>query len=70
MAIKLILDRTSFAAMNSMEADREMHNYKDLSLREIFEIVNYLNSVAYNYPVNNPPKMDKNFSGVRSLKNG
>lgn len=31
--------------------------------------MNYLNSIAYNYPLANPPKMLKVFTGARTLKN-
>ena len=67
---KFRLDRGAFAAMTVEEADHRMSDYKNLSARERLEIANYLNSIAYDYPLHNPPKMEKVFFGARSLKNG
>ncbi len=61
------LDRTSFRAMTMEEADKAMTDYTDCTWQERFKIANYLNSVAYNYPLNNPPKMDKTICTPRNL---
>jgi hypothetical protein len=42
--------------------------HKNLSIKERFDLMHYLNSIAYNYPLANPPKMLKVFSGARRLK--
>ncbi len=53
------LDRTSFKAQTFSEAADHVEYYKQKSWQERLEIVSYLNSVAFNYPLENPPKMDK-----------
>lgn len=53
------LDRTAFAAMTLQEADA-VNDYKNKTPKERLAIAAYLNSVAYNYPINNPPKNGQN----------
>ena len=53
------LDRTAFKAMTVEEADSEMKNYKDFSIASRFKVGMYLNSIAYNFSLNNPPKVDR-----------
>jgi len=63
------LDRTAFKAQTAEEANKaDSIYYKNLSWQERMRIANYLNSVAYNYPENNPPKMDKTVFSVRTRK--
>jgi hypothetical protein len=56
--------------MSFEEADREINDYKKNTPKERLEVANRLIAVAYNFPLNNPPKMDKNFFEARSLNNG
>ena len=63
------LDRTAFEAMTLQQADNN-NDYKNKSLVERFRIAAYLNSVAYNYSIDNPPKMDKTIFKARNLING
>jgi hypothetical protein len=54
------LDRTAFKVQNAEEAIKsQAAYYKTLTWQERLRIANYLNSVAYNYPENDPPKMDR-----------
>lgn len=53
------LDRTAFKAQTAIEAANHASYYKNLSWQERLQIASYLNSVAYNYPEHNPPRMDK-----------
>jgi hypothetical protein len=63
------LDRTAFSAQTAKEASKaDQIYYKNLSWQERLKIANYLNSVAFNYPENDPPKMDKSIFSVRSRK--
>jgi len=63
------LDRTAFKAQNAKEAvESQSEYYKSLTWQERLRVANYLNSIAYNYPENNPPKMDKTVFSVRSHK--
>lgn len=45
--------------MSLDEAEKEMKNYKKFSLSERLKVAYYLNSVAYNFDPDSPPKMDK-----------
>ena len=40
--------------------------YRSLTWQERLRIANYLNSIAYNYPENEPPRMDKTAFKIRS----
>ncbi|MCA6496396.1 MAG: hypothetical protein IM558_01600 [Chitinophagaceae bacterium] len=64
---KFLLDRTAFKAQTLEEAARHSEYYKKLTWQERLQIANYLNSVAYNYDLNNPPKMDKTKFSVKSI---
>ena len=63
------LDRTAFEAMTLQQADNN-NDYKNRSIVERFRIAAYLNSVAFNYSIDNPLKMDKTIFKARSLING
>jgi hypothetical protein len=63
------LDRTTFKAQTAKQAvENQRTYYKSLSWQERIRIANYLNSVAYNYPENSPPKLDRTAFSVRSRK--
>lgn len=64
------LDRSQFSKMSFEEADREINDYKKNTPQERLENANRLIAIAYNFPFNNPPKMDKNYFKARSLNNG
>jgi len=54
------LDRTAFKAQTAIGATKsQAAYYKTLTWQERLLIANYLNSGAYNYPENEPPRMDK-----------
>ena len=53
------LDRTAFKAQSLKEAVNHATAYKKLSWQDRLKIAAYLNSVAYNFDVHNPPKMDR-----------
>jgi hypothetical protein len=55
------LDRTAFKAQTAAEASNNAAYYKKLTWQERLRIANYLNSVAYNYPENDPPKLDRTY---------
>ena len=63
------LDKSSFSAMTLKEADDEMNNYKNETWQERLRIANYLNSIAFQFPLNNPPRMDKLHFEMRKLIN-
>ncbi|MFN5691285.1 MAG: hypothetical protein ACK46Z_02180 [Bacteroidota bacterium] len=64
---KFRLDRTAFKAQALEEAAQHSEYYKKLTWQERLQIADYLNSVAYNYDLNNPPKMDKTKFSVKSI---
>jgi len=53
------LDRSKFKAQSAEKAADHAPYYKSLSWQERLRVVLYLNSIAYNYPENSPPRMDK-----------
>ncbi len=53
------LDRTVFKAQTANEASHHADYYKRLTWQERLGITSYLNSIAYNYPQNKPPRIDK-----------
>lgn len=61
-------DRTAFKAMTANEADYEMQNTSNLSSEERLRISMYLNSIAFNFSVDTPPKLDKTVFEARSRK--
>lgn len=61
------LDRTSFKPQTMAEAANHKAYYQKLTWQERLSITFYLNSVAYQYNVVNPPKMNRNHFEVKSL---
>lgn len=53
-------DRTAFSYQSHMIED-QTKSFKNLTPKERLAISFYLNSIAYNFDRNNPPKMDKTF---------
>jgi hypothetical protein len=53
------LDRTAFQAMTVHEADHYQRDYRNHTVEERLEVALYLTSIAYNFDMNHPPKMDK-----------
>jgi hypothetical protein len=62
------LDRTAFKAQTAEEASNHAAYYRKLTWQERLRIANYLNSVAYNYPENEPPGLDRTVFKVRARK--
>ena len=61
-------DRTEFKGQTLHEASNHAEYYKKLTWQERLKITAYLNSVAYNYDLNNPPMMDKTKFSTNSSK--
>lgn len=65
------LDRTAFKAHSMTDASDHAHFYQKKSWQERLRIAAYLNSVAFNYPIDNPPTMDRTkFKAGSSSSNG
>ncbi len=60
------LDRNAFKGQTFEEASNHTGYYKTLTWQERLRITAYLNSIAFNYPENNPPRLDKSVFKVRS----
>ncbi len=61
------LDRNVFQAMTATEADEYQRDYSQESVERRLEVALYLTSIAYNFDMNNPPRMDKTiFSACKS----
>lgn len=64
------LDRTAFKAHTAAEAAKHAAFYRNQTWQDRLEITAYLNSVAFNYPINDPPHIDKTFFKARSRNSG
>lgn len=63
----LKLDRTIFSTSKIADFKKESDNYIKYSENERFLAFAYLQSVAYNFPINQYPKMDKTYFKTRKL---
>jgi hypothetical protein len=61
------LDRTAFKGQTLQEAANHAEHYKKLSWQERLKVAAYLNSVAFNFDLNNPPRMDKTKFSTKSF---
>ena len=61
------LDRTAFKAHTMKEAANHADEYKKLSWQDRLKVAAYLNSVAYNFDLNNPPRMDRTKFSAKSI---
>jgi hypothetical protein len=53
------LDRNAFKGQTLEEAANHTAYYKNLTWQERLRVTAYLNSAAFEYPENHPPRMDK-----------
>jgi hypothetical protein len=60
------LDRNAFKGQTFEEASNHAGYYKTLTWQERLRVTAYLNSLAFNYPENQPPRLDKSMFKVRS----
>jgi hypothetical protein len=60
------LDRTAFKAHTIKEAANHASEYKKLSWQDRLKVASYLNSVAFNFDMNNPPLLDRTKFSARS----
>jgi len=60
------LDRTAFKAQTLEEAADHAAYYHKISWIERLRVSAYLNSIAFNYPQDLPPRMDKTRFKVKS----
>jgi hypothetical protein len=60
------LDRTAFKAQTAQEACHQYGYWKTQPLEERLRAAFYLNSVAFDFDINNPPKLDRNSFKTRT----
>ncbi len=61
------LDRTAHSSGKITDFKKESEAYRNLSLKQIGEVFSYLKSVAYNYPIDEPLKMDKTVFSMNKM---
>jgi len=59
------LDRAVYSSGKITDFKKESDNYINMNLSQVGEVFAYLQSVSYNYPINQPLKMDKTVFSVR-----
>lgn len=59
------VDRTAYSSGKITDFKKESDYYKNLNLLQIGEVFAYLQSVSYNYPINQPLKMDRTVFSAR-----
>ena len=62
------LDRSAFKIQTLAEASSHASYWKKQSVEERLKATMYLNSIAFNFDLNNPPRMDKTFYSERKHK--
>lgn len=61
-------DWSAFNARLAVETEKNQPGYcKTLTWQERLIITNYLNSIKYNYPEDQPPRMDRTYFKARSM---
>lgn len=55
------LDRTTFKMQTFEEAANDFEYWNTKSDKEKLSAAMYLNSVAFDFPLNNPPRLDRTF---------
>ena len=61
------LDQTAFKAHTMKEAANHAAEYKKMSWQDRLKVATYLNSIAYNFDLNNPPRMDRTKFSAKSI---
>ncbi|MEO8853997.1 MAG: hypothetical protein ABI359_09465 [Ginsengibacter sp.] len=62
------LDRMAFKMYHNSETQNNFLFWQSQSLEDRLKAANYLNSVAYNFSLNDPPKLDRTYFKIRSRK--
>ena len=61
------LDRTKFKAQSFEAADNQYEYWQKKTIEERLRAAHYLISVAYDFDINNPPKLDRTAFSARKL---
>lgn len=60
------LDRTAFHAGTHAQAEAHHRQQQPATMAERLRAAHYLNSVAYNFDLNNPPRLDRTAFSCRA----
>ena len=60
------LDRTAFHAGTHAEVEAYHRQHQPATMAERLRAAHYLNSVAYNFDLNNPPRLDRTAFSCRA----
>lgn len=63
------MDKTVFSAYKKEEEPNDFYYWQSKTIAERLRAAAYLNSVAYRYDINNPPKVDKTVFSIEK-RNG
>lgn len=61
------LDRTTFSTSKISDFKKESDNYVNQTVNQKHLVFAYLQSVAYNFPIHQYPKMDKSVFSTRKI---
>ncbi|MGG7666090.1 hypothetical protein [Dyadobacter sp. BHUBP1] len=62
---KFKLDRTAFHAGTHSETEKYYAKNQPKTLKERLEAAHYLNSIAFQFDLQNPPRMDRSVFSMR-----
>gem|GEM_PF-702247 len=60
---------TKYCVDKARKSGNEKSVYRSLNMQQRGSIFNYLNSIAYDYPEDNPPRMDRTKFYIKSMVN-
>ncbi len=66
--VEFRLDRTAFRAGSHQQISQQLAYWQSKTMTERLRAAAYLTSVAYNYPLDNPPKLDRAVFSMRKHK--
>lgn len=62
------MDRSTFKAQTMAEAANHKSHYLNITWQERLSVTAFLNSVAYKFDANHPPKMNRTQFSAKSLR--
>ena len=65
MSLDFKLDKKAFSTLSFEDANKSITDYSNYTWKERLIIANRLIAIAYNFPLDNPPRMDKTIFSSR-----
>lgn len=62
------MDKTAFSMFKKENEPTDFEYWQSKTIAERLRAAAYLNSIAYNYDINNPPRMDKTIFSIEKRK--